>query len=81
MNLKVHNLFKGLELPSFFLFLNRFSFFILMNIRVKCSIKYCKGLVLSCPHTSMDLEESTRVIFAHRMALTSDAMYEVVKKG
>ena len=52
-----------------------------MNIKVKCSLKYCKGLVLSCPHTSMDLEESTRVIFAHRMALISDAMYEVVKTG
>ncbi|KAK9988686.1 hypothetical protein SO802_028925 [Lithocarpus litseifolius] len=38
-----------------------------------------KGLVLSCPHTSMDLEESTRVIFAHRMALISDAMYESAK--
>ena len=52
-----------------------------MNIRVKCSVKYCKAIVLSCPHTNMDLEESTRVIFAHRMGLISDAMYEVVKTG
>ena len=29
----------------------------------------------------MDLEESTRVIFAHRMGIISDAMIEIVKTG
>nr|XP_023905717.1 serine carboxypeptidase-like 18 isoform X2 [Quercus suber] len=35
-----------------------------------------KGLSLGCPHTNTDLEDNTRVIFAHRMALISDAMYK-----
>ncbi|KAK7822428.1 serine carboxypeptidase-like 18 [Quercus suber] len=38
-----------------------------------------KGLSLGCPHTNTDLEDNTRVIFAHRMALISDAMYKSAK--
>ncbi|KAL4621830.1 hypothetical protein ACB092_06G256700 [Castanea dentata] len=35
-----------------------------------------KGLSLGCPHTNSVLEDNTRVIFAHRMGLISDAMYK-----
>ncbi|XP_030944651.1 serine carboxypeptidase-like 18 [Quercus lobata] len=38
-----------------------------------------KGLSLGCPHTNTDLEDNTRVIFTHRMALISDAMYKSAK--
>uniref|UniRef100_A0A7N2MXQ8 Uncharacterized protein n=1 Tax=Quercus lobata TaxID=97700 RepID=A0A7N2MXQ8_QUELO len=53
-----------------------------------------QGLSLGCPHTNSDLEDNleimdaagrvlhpnnTRVIFAHRMALISDAMYKSAK--
>uniref|UniRef100_A0A7N2MYI3 Uncharacterized protein n=1 Tax=Quercus lobata TaxID=97700 RepID=A0A7N2MYI3_QUELO len=38
-----------------------------------------KGLLLGCPHTNSDLQVNTRIIFAHRMALISDAMYKSAK--
>ncbi|XP_004289769.1 PREDICTED: serine carboxypeptidase-like 18 [Fragaria vesca subsp. vesca] len=38
-------------------------------------IIYLKGMVLSCPHTNTDIETNSKVVFAHRMALISDAMY------
>ncbi|KAK9941818.1 hypothetical protein M0R45_007512 [Rubus argutus] len=37
---------------------------------------YLKGMVLSCPHTNTDIETNSKISFAHRMALISDAMYE-----
>ncbi|KAM5549725.1 serine carboxypeptidase-like 18 [Rosa sericea] len=42
---------------------------------------YLKGMVLSCPHTNTDIETNAKVIFAHRMALISDSMYESAKNS
>ncbi|KAK9941805.1 hypothetical protein M0R45_007499 [Rubus argutus] len=42
---------------------------------------YLKGMVLSCPHTNTDIETNSKISFAHRMALISDAMYESAKNS
>ncbi|KAK4777566.1 hypothetical protein SAY87_017753 [Trapa incisa] len=38
-----------------------------------------KGLSLSCPHTYTDLETNSKIPFAHRLTLISDALYKSVK--
>ncbi|PKI49271.1 hypothetical protein CRG98_030344 [Punica granatum] len=38
-----------------------------------------KGYVLSCPHTDTDVETNSKIPFAHRMTLISDALYKAVK--
>ncbi|XP_056159497.1 serine carboxypeptidase-like 18 [Syzygium oleosum] len=38
-----------------------------------------KGMILSCPHTFTDLETNSKVHFAHRLALVSDALYEALE--
>ncbi|KAK4743307.1 hypothetical protein SAY87_001308 [Trapa incisa] len=38
-----------------------------------------KGMTLSSPHTYTDLETNSKIPFAHRLTLISDALYEEVK--
>uniref|UniRef100_A0A5B6YSS7 Putative serine carboxypeptidase-like 7 n=1 Tax=Davidia involucrata TaxID=16924 RepID=A0A5B6YSS7_DAVIN len=38
-----------------------------------------KGYILGCAHTNTVIETNAKVVFAHRMALISDALYESAK--
>ncbi|XP_059653048.1 serine carboxypeptidase-like 18 [Cornus florida] len=38
-----------------------------------------RGYILSCAHTATDVETDSKIVYAHRMALISDALYETAK--
>ncbi|XP_059653050.1 serine carboxypeptidase-like 18 isoform X1 [Cornus florida] len=40
-----------------------------------------KGYLVGSPYTDSVIDENSKIIFAHRMALISDAMYEAAKKS
>lgn len=42
---------------------------------------HLKGMILSCPHTFTDLETNSKIPFAHRLALVSDALYESLEEN
>ncbi|KAK3420309.1 hypothetical protein EUGRSUZ_G01116 [Eucalyptus grandis] len=40
---------------------------------------HLKGMILSCPNTDSHLEANSRIPFAHRLALISDALYQALE--
>ncbi|CBI25151.3 hypothetical protein VitviT2T_003714 [Vitis vinifera] len=40
-----------------------------------------KGYLIGSPHTDTTIELNSRIVYAHRMALISDALYEAAKTG
>ncbi|CAL5377525.1 unnamed protein product [Camellia sinensis] len=55
-----------------------------MNLEIQKAslcLKWCQGYLLGSPRTDSVIEENSKVVFAHRMALISDEIYENAKKG
>ncbi|KAF8019703.1 hypothetical protein BT93_G0408 [Corymbia citriodora subsp. variegata] len=42
---------------------------------------HIKEMILSCPHTFTDLETNSKIPFAHRLALISDALYKSLEEN
>lgn len=42
------------------------------------SLNQAQGFSLGCPHTDTIVETNAKIPFSHRLALISDAMYEVI---
>ncbi|XP_065871708.1 serine carboxypeptidase-like 18 [Euphorbia lathyris] len=40
-----------------------------------------KGYIIGCPKTDSEIQENSKVIYAHRMALISDELYEAAKNS
>ncbi|KAK7851857.1 serine carboxypeptidase-like 18 [Quercus suber] len=40
-----------------------------------------KGYILGCPRTDADINDNSKIIYAHRMGLVSDELYEAAKES